>query len=88
MEASPQNQDFSTQIRDTRELDVQARPVPSSHAELVEYFLSTEAGEMQFETARMRPQITDEFYDYLSKQISAILILPILSGHVALLSLY
>ena len=57
---------------------MQARPVPSSHAELVEYFLGTEGGEMQFETARMRPQITDEFYDYLSKQISAMLLLSIL----------
>jgi hypothetical protein len=49
-----------------------ARPVPSSHAELIEYFLSTEGGEMQFETARMRPMITDEFFDFLSKQISSL----------------
>jgi len=49
---------------------LQARPVPSTHAELIEYFLSTEGGEMQFETARMRPMVTDEFFDFLSKQIS------------------
>jgi len=48
-----------------------ARPVPSTHAELIEYFLSTEGGEMQFETARMRPMVTDEFFDFLSKQISS-----------------
>jgi pyrroloquinoline quinone (PQQ) biosynthesis protein C len=35
---------------------LQNRPVPESHADLVEFFLSTESQEMNFEIARYRPR--------------------------------
>lgn len=35
---------------------LQNRPVPESHADLVEFFLSTEGQEMNFEIARYRPR--------------------------------
>ena len=49
----------------------QARKQPASHAELVEYFLDTEGEEMNFEVARCRPMITDDFMAHLSAAISA-----------------
>ena len=51
----------------------QARVQPESHAKLVEYFLETESGEMQYEAARMRPKLTEEFFAFLAEQISKLL---------------
>jgi len=48
----------------------QARKQPASHAELVEYFLDTEGEEMNFEVARCRPMITEDFMTHLSTAIS------------------
>ena len=48
---------------------VQARKQPTSQAEVVEYLLSTEAGEMQYETARCRPHLDQTFFAYLDRQI-------------------
>ena len=48
----------------------QARHLPETHAQIVEYFLETESGEMQFEAARLRPLLTDDFLSYLSSEIS------------------
>jgi hypothetical protein len=52
-------------------LDLQARVQPTSHAEIVEYLLDTEGGEMSFEVARTRPMLTDDLFTYLKEQISA-----------------
>lgn len=49
---------------------LQARIPPETQAKLIEYFLETESGEMQYETARMRPLLTDHFFDFLSQEIS------------------
>ena len=64
----------------------QARKQPKSHAEIVDYFLTTEQGEMEFETARCRPLLTEAFFGYLQAQISASIpyYLPQLATHVAL----
>eukprot|EP00884_Botryococcus_braunii_P010368 jgi/Botrbrau1/19332/Bobra.0073s0062.1 len=47
-----------------------ARVVPTTAAELVEYFLDTEGAEMQYESARCRPLLNAEFFSYLSSQIA------------------
>ena len=48
---------------------VQARKQPTSQAETIEYLLSTETGEMQYETARCRPQLDASFFSFLDRQI-------------------
>ena len=50
---------------------MQARKLPQTHAETVEFFLETESEEMEFETARCRPMLTKDFFGYLQQQISA-----------------
>lgn len=47
----------------------QARKQPTSQAQVVEYLLSTETGEMQYETARCRPHLDQSFFAYLDSQI-------------------
>ena len=59
---------------DTRRL-LQARIQPKSHAELVEYLLSTEQPEMEYETARCRPLMTQDFMEFLQEQMGAHLLL-------------
>ena len=48
---------------------LQARQQPTSQAEVVEYLLSTETAEMQYETARCRPHLDEAFFTYLDRQI-------------------
>ena len=48
---------------------LQARKQPTTQAQVIEYLLSTETGEMQYETARCRPQLDDSFFAYLDSQI-------------------
>lgn len=43
--------------------------MPASHAETVEFLLSTNAEEMQFETTRCRPLLTPDFFEYVGEQI-------------------
>ncbi|KAK9074703.1 hypothetical protein SSX86_003021 [Deinandra increscens subsp. villosa] len=47
----------------------ESRGVPDTHEELVEYFLDTEAQELEFEIARMRPKLTDEFFSHLKFEL-------------------
>ena len=47
----------------------QARKQPTSQAGVIEYLLSTETGEMQYETARCRPQLDASFFTYLDRQV-------------------
>ncbi len=60
----------SRAVSDALSLRCQARKQPASHAELVEYFLDTEGEEMNFEVARCRPMITEDFMTHLSTAIS------------------
>ncbi|CAK0783772.1 hypothetical protein CVIRNUC_006972 [Coccomyxa viridis] len=48
-----------------------ARNQPQSHAELVEYLLCTEQVEMEYETARCRPLMTQDFFGFLQEDIGA-----------------
>jgi hypothetical protein len=43
--------------------------VPEQLEELVEFFLDTEAPEMEFEVARCRPRLTPDFFAHLDKRI-------------------
>lgn len=45
------------------------RAQPTSHLELVEYFLNTEGDEMQYEVARCRPLVSAEFITFLGQAI-------------------
>ena len=45
--------------------------MPASHAETVEFLLSTNAEEMQFETMRCRPMLTPALFEHLGEQIGA-----------------
>ncbi|KAL4441533.1 hypothetical protein ABPG77_002037 [Micractinium sp. CCAP 211/92] len=47
----------------------EARQPPEKIEDLVEFFLDTEAPEMEFEVARCRPQLTPEFFAYLDRRI-------------------
>lgn len=50
----------------------EARVVPDSDAELVEFFLRTEVQEMEYEVARCRNRLTDGFFQSLRNEIGAI----------------
>lgn len=47
----------------------QARKTPTTHGELIDYFMTTESEEMSFEVSRCRPLITDDFLKHLADQI-------------------
>ncbi|KAK9805770.1 hypothetical protein WJX73_007953 [Symbiochloris irregularis] len=47
----------------------EARQRPATQEQLVEYLLNTEAEEMEYETVRCRPLITDEFFTHLGSEI-------------------
>lgn len=47
------------------------RSPPDAHEELVEYFLNTDAEDMEFEVARCRPRLTPEFFRALDGMIGA-----------------
>lgn len=63
----------------------QARVQPTTNAQVIEYLLSTEGDEMNFEVARTRPLLTPEFFDYLQSEISAspLLSTDLVSGNPA-----
>ncbi|XP_022881120.1 uncharacterized protein LOC111398451 [Olea europaea var. sylvestris] len=47
----------------------ESRVIPDTAAELVEYFLDTEAQEIEFEIARMRPRLNEEFFSHLKGEL-------------------
>lgn len=47
----------------------ESRRVPENNAQLVEYFLDTEAQELELEIARMRYKLTDEFFTHLKFEL-------------------
>ncbi|XP_061357854.1 uncharacterized protein LOC133302124 [Gastrolobium bilobum] len=63
---------FERQVREEkerREALRQSRDVPDTPQELIEYFLDTEAQDIEFEIARMRPQLNEEFYSHLKFEL-------------------
>jgi hypothetical protein len=51
---------------------VQARVVPETDAGLVEYFLDTDAREIEIEIGRLRPRLNKGFFDYIQREIAEI----------------
>ncbi|KAJ0048882.1 hypothetical protein Pint_15941 [Pistacia integerrima] len=47
----------------------QSRVIPDTSAELIEYFLDTEAQEIEYEIARLRPRLNQEFFSHLQFEI-------------------
>ncbi|GKU95482.1 hypothetical protein SLEP1_g8839 [Rubroshorea leprosula] len=50
----------------------QSRVIPDTPEELVEYFLNTEAQEIEFEIARLRPRLDQELFSHLQFEIGQI----------------
>ncbi|KAJ0265756.1 Dimethylallyl [Hirschfeldia incana] len=66
---------FQKQLREERERRAalrESRVVPDTSAELIEYFLDTEAQEIEFEIARLRGRLTDEFFAQIRLEIGQI----------------
>ncbi|KAJ1416035.1 hypothetical protein SESBI_17554 [Sesbania bispinosa] len=63
---------FERQVREEKERRQtlrQSRDVPDTPQELIEYFLDTEAQEIEFEIARMRPRLNEEFFAELKFEL-------------------
>lgn len=63
---------FERQVREETERRRalrQSRVIPDTSAELVEYFLDTEAQEIEYEIARLRPRLDQEFFSHLQFEI-------------------
>ncbi|CAI9093793.1 OLC1v1029371C1 [Oldenlandia corymbosa var. corymbosa] len=66
---------FERQVRQEKERRRalrDSRGVPNTPAELVEYFLNTEAQEIEFEIARLRPKLNDEFFAHIKLELGKI----------------
>lgn len=50
----------------------EARVVPTSPVDLVEYFLETESQEMEYEIARCRPNLNEDFFKHLDQAIGTL----------------
>ncbi|XP_038979384.1 uncharacterized protein LOC103703539 [Phoenix dactylifera] len=63
---------FNRQVREEKErrrARREARVVPETNEGLVEYFLDTEARELEFEIAGLRPRLNKEFFDHLQLEL-------------------
>jgi hypothetical protein len=64
----------------------EARPEPTSPAELVTYFFETEFNEMEFEIVRNRPKLNEEFFAYLKSQMEDASVSEDMKGKIDALS--
>ncbi|KNA06393.1 hypothetical protein SOVF_181510 [Spinacia oleracea] len=55
--------------KERREALRQARVIPDTDSELIEYFLDTEAQEIEYEIARLRPRLNDGFFKQLQSEL-------------------
>ncbi|KAH9607160.1 hypothetical protein KSS87_005085 [Heliosperma pusillum] len=55
--------------KDRREAFRQSRVIPDTSAGLIEYFLDTEAQEIEYEISRLRPRLDDEFFRDLKSEL-------------------
>ncbi|KAL2348131.1 hypothetical protein Fmac_002131 [Flemingia macrophylla] len=63
---------FQRQVREEKERRQslrQSRVLPDTPQDLIEYFLDTEAQEIEFEIARMRPRLNHEFFSQLKSEL-------------------
>ncbi|KAG0474926.1 hypothetical protein HPP92_014612 [Vanilla planifolia] len=66
-------EEFRRQVKEEHErrrARREARLPPKSNESLVEYFLDTEARDIEFEIARMRPRLTKDFFDHLQIELA------------------
>ncbi|XP_010418276.1 PREDICTED: uncharacterized protein LOC104703887 [Camelina sativa] len=66
---------FQKQLREEKERRQalrQSRVLPDTAAELIEYFLDTEAQEIEYEIARLRGRLNDEFFAQIRLEIGQI----------------
>ncbi|XP_059442868.1 uncharacterized protein LOC132175071 [Corylus avellana] len=63
---------FESQVREEKERRRalrQSRVVPDTPEELIEYFLDTEAQEIEFEIAKLRPRLNQAFFSHLQFEL-------------------
>ncbi|XP_011081195.1 uncharacterized protein LOC105164278 isoform X1 [Sesamum indicum] len=63
---------FERQVREEKERMRalrESRVIPDTIEKLVEYFLDTEAQEIEFEIARLRPRLNEEFFSHLKLEL-------------------
>ncbi|KAH9777414.1 Dimethylallyl adenosine tRNA methylthiotransferase [Citrus sinensis] len=63
---------FEQHVRDEaerRRARRQSRVLPDTAEEMIEYFLDTEAQELEFEIARLRPRLNQEFFSHLKFEL-------------------
>lgn len=58
--------------RERRRAAREARTVPTSAAGLIDFFLDTEAQEIEFEIARCRPRLDNDFFAHLKTEIGSL----------------
>ncbi|KAM7255920.1 hypothetical protein ACFE04_011661 [Oxalis oulophora] len=72
---SEAKEEFERQIREEKERRAalrQSRVAPETSEQTIEYLLDTEAQEIEFEIARLRPRLNEEFFSHLQKEIGQI----------------
>lgn len=65
-------EEFERQVREEKErrrVLRESRVIPDTVEGLVEFFLDTEAQEIEFEVARLRPRLNKEFFDHLQVEL-------------------
>ncbi|GJN12012.1 hypothetical protein PR202_ga30255 [Eleusine coracana subsp. coracana] len=66
---------FERQVREEHERrrkEREARVIPDTDAGLVEFFLDTEAREIEVEIGRLRPRLNQGFFDHIMREIAQI----------------
>ncbi|XP_051114988.1 uncharacterized protein LOC127240377 [Andrographis paniculata] len=66
---------FERQVREEKErrrVLRESREAPDTVEDLVEYFLDTEAQEIEFEIARLRPRLNEEFFAHLKFELGTL----------------
>lgn len=58
--------------KEARRLVREARVVPDNHKDLLEFFLMTSGEEMEFEVARCRPKLTEEFFSFIKAEVGSL----------------
>ncbi|CAD6226691.1 unnamed protein product [Miscanthus lutarioriparius] len=66
---------FERQVREEKERrrnEREARVIPDTDAGLVEFFLDTDAREIEIEIGRLRPRLNQDFFGHISREIAQI----------------
>lgn len=66
---------FERQVREEKERrrsEREARVIPDTDAGLVEFFLDTDAREIEIEIGRLRPRLSQDFFGHVSREIAQI----------------